>query len=305
MSGRVVIFESAPIFTVTIESDSGRPPEVHFHVGGQGAWIGRTIRVLGGTTVMCGPLGGESGSVLRALADDERTGVPLRSIECSNPNGGYVHDRRKGGRDVVVEIPAASLTRHEVDDLYNVTMEEIGRADVLVLTGRRHADVLPLDVYERLPGDAVGFGCKVVADLDGASARACGRPIEVLKLAHVDLLPDGVKECPEAIREAMLDFRRRGVNNLVVSRGPEPILALLGDEWYEIEPPRVQELEPRGAGDSMTGALAHCIATGLPVVEAVRFAAAAGAASVTRHGHATGLRATVEKLAERVQMRRI
>jgi 1-phosphofructokinase len=302
-SGRVVIFEPAPIFTVTIESDTGRQPEVHFHLGGQGAWIGRTVRVLGGTAVMCGPLGGESGAVLRALADDERTGVPLRSIECGNPNGGYVHDRRSGGRDVVAEIPAAALTRHEVDDLYNLTLEEMGRADVVVLTGRRHADVLPLGVYERLPGDAAALGCKVVADLDGESARACGQPLEVLKLAHTDLLPEGVEETPETVHHAVLEFRRGGVKNVVVSRGAEPILALLEDAWYEVEPPRVQALEPRGAGDSMTGALAHGVSMGMPIVEALRFAAAAGAASVTRHGYAAGLRATVEQLAERVVVR--
>jgi 1-phosphofructokinase len=93
------------------------------------------------------------------------------------------------------------------------------------------------------------------------------------------------------------------VKNVVVSRGPEPILALLEDAWYEVEPPHVNALEPRGAGDSMTGALAHCVSMGMPIVEALRFAAAAGAASVTRHGHAAGLRATVEQLAERVVVR--
>jgi 1-phosphofructokinase len=290
---------------VTIESEDRRPPEVHFHLGGQGAWIGRTIRVLGGEVVLCGPVGGESGAVLRALADDERTGVPLRWVRCDHPNGGYVHDRRSGGRDVIVEVQAPALTRHEVDDLYNLTLEEAGNADVLVLTGRRHDGVIPIGVYERLPRDAAALGCKVVADLDGRTAQGLGEPVEVLKLAHTTLLGGGVEDTPEAMREAMVTLRRRGVKNIVVSRGSEPLLALLGDAWLEIEPPKVQTLEPRGAGDSMTGALAYCLATGRTPEDAVRYATAAGATSVTRHGYATGLRTTVEHLAGRVRVRRL
>lgn len=304
-SGRVVIFEPSPLFTVTIESDSGRTPEVHFHIGGQGAWVGRTIRVLGGTAVMCGPVGGESGNVLRALAEDERTGVPLRTIACANANGGYVHDRRSGGRDEIVEIPVPALTRHEVDDLYNLTLEEAARSSVLVICGRRHQDVIPLGVYERLPHDAWELGCKVVADLAGDTARACGEPIHVLKVAHDQLLPEGAAVSDDAIRRAILDLRARGVENVVVSRGPDPILANIENEWYEVDPPTVQELEHRGAGDSMTGTLAYCVAAGIPLVRALQLATAAGASSVTRHGHASGLPATVAELAKRVEIRRI
>jgi 1-phosphofructokinase len=304
-SGRVVIFEPSPLFTVTIESDSGRTPEVHFHLGGQGAWVGRTIRVLGGTAIVCGPIGGESGTVLRALAEDERTGVPLRTVACANANGGYVHDRRSGGRDEIVEIPAPALTRHEADDLYNVTLEEAARSSVLMLCGRRHEDVIPIGVYERLPHDAAELGCKIVADLDGETARACGEPIEVLKVAHNQLLPEGVEETEQAIRKAMLELRERGAQNIVVSRGADPILALIGDEWFEVDPPKVQELDHRGAGDSMTGTLAYCVAAGVPLVHALQLATAAGASSVTRHGHASGLPATVAELAKRVEVRRI
>src|SRR6202008_4562240 len=115
-------------------------------------------------------------------------------------------------------------------------------------------------------------------------------PIEFLKVAHTTLLEDGVEGSPVGIREAILRLRRRGMKNVVVSRAPEPIGALLGDAWGEVDPPKVQAVEPRGAGDSMTGALAYCVGIGLDPTQALRFAAAAGATSVTRHGHATGLR---------------
>jgi 1-phosphofructokinase len=216
-----------------------------------------------------------------------------------------VHDRRSGGRDVVVEVTAPTLTRHEVDDLYNLTLEEASRADVLVLTGRRHESVIPLGVYQRLPRDAAALGCRVVADLDSRTAQICGEPIEVLKLGQRAALEAAAEHTPEAVRDVMLAIRRRGVKNIIVSRDSDPLLALLDDVWLEVEPPRVQALEPRGAGDSMTGALAYCLATGRDAEDALRYATAAGATSVTRHGYATGLRATVEQLAERVRVRRV
>lgn len=302
-SRHVVVFEPCPIFTVTIEGEPPRPPEVHFHLGGQGTWVGRTVARLGGDVVVCGPLGGESGRVLGALAEDGRTGVRLRAIECSSENGGYVHDRRSLKRTTIVEVESPMLTRHEVDDLYNLVLEEASQAAVLVLTGLRNENIVPPETHERLPSDAVALGCRVVADVDVRTVKTFGGPIEVVKISH-EHLPE-VRGAPATLVEAVETLRDQGANNVVVSRAEAPVLARLGDAWVEVDPPEVGALDPRGGGDSMTGALAHGMASGLDLLDALRLAAAAGAVNVVRHGLGTGLQETVEALARRVSVREV
>ena len=61
-------------------------------------------------------------------------------------NGAYVHDRRSGARIEVAAMPAHSLSRHNVDDLYGATLVEALSADITVLTGPEDgADVLSAD----------------------------------------------------------------------------------------------------------------------------------------------------------------
>jgi ribokinase len=61
--------------------------------------------------------------------------------------------------------------------------------------------------------------------------------------------------------------------------------ALAGpDGTHAIEGFNVQAVDTVGAGDTFVGALAVALAAGVPAPEAVRAAAAAGAAAVTRPG---------------------
>src|SRR5688572_2333959 len=116
----ICVVYPSPLCTVTIEDISGADPEVHFHAGGQGVWVSRMLGVLGQQAILCSPLGGESGFVLRALIEEE--GIELRAVATRGSNGCYVHDRRGGARDALVETPPTPLDRHELDDFYGAAL---------------------------------------------------------------------------------------------------------------------------------------------------------------------------------------
>ena len=97
-------------------------------------------------------------------------------------------------------------------------------------------------------------------------------------------------------------LRRRGATTVVVSRGGEPAIAATGERVVRIVPPELREVDHRGAGDSMSGAMVAARLGGLDPVDALRFGAAAGAGNVTRHGLGSGDRDLVERLAELVEL---
>lgn len=301
MSDRVAVFAPSPELTVTVEELDGTP-DIHIHAGGQGVWISRMIESLGAEVVLCAALGGETGQVLRQLI-----GVRLRARDVAVRNGGYVHDRRDGGRDQVVRMPADALSRHELDDLYELTLVEALDAGVAVLSGPAAQDTpVPDSVYERLAKDLRGHGCRVVVDLSGdrLAAALAGGP-EVVKVSHEELVSDGLAASDSLpdLAEGCRRIADCGASAVVVSRAAEETLAWLDGTLHLVEAPGLTPVDTRGGGDSMTAGLAAGLALGRSLEEALKLGAAAGAVNVTRHGLGTGSGDVVRELVDRVKLR--
>jgi len=306
MTDRVCVFAPSPQLTVTVEDLDGSP-DVHLHAGGQGFWQARMITALGSPVTLCCALGGETGQVLRHLLAE--ADIEVRARDVAARNGSYVHDRRDGDRAALVEMCPDPLTRHEMDDLYELTVVAGMAAGVAVLSGSvddSTEEVVPVSVYERLTADLVRNDTKVVVDLAGArlSAALAGVPT-VVKVSHEELLEDGraksddVKELAKAARKLI----KAGVELVVVSRAADPTLAVRADDEVLVSAPTLEPVDTRGGGDSMTAGLAAALAQGEDVETALRLGAAAGALNVTRHGLGSGSGDAVRALAERVELR--
>ncbi len=178
-------------------------------------------------------------------------------------------------------------------------------AGVAVLTGLSQPAVMPADVYRRLAADLTANGTTVVADVSAEALEpALAGGIDLLKVSQEELVACGRARdgSREAALAAMEGLRSDGARAVVVSRAAEPALAHLGADVVEILPPRLEPLNPRGAGDAMTGTLAAGLARELETEEVLRLAVAAGALNVTRRGLGTGERGAVERLARRVRV---
>ncbi|WP_245674014.1 1-phosphofructokinase family hexose kinase [Actinoplanes rectilineatus] len=301
--GRVMVFAPAPQLTVTIEQHHDEP-ELHVHPGGQGIWQTRMITLLGARVTLCAAAGGEVGRVLSPLLE-QLTGVTLRLVMREHGSGWYVHDRRGGTREEIAERPGVPLSRHELDELYNLSLAEGLRAGIAVLSGPAHPSVIHPDVYGRLAADLRANGCRVIADLCGRHlAAVLEAGISVLKISHEELIADGTAPdgSTAALTEALIKLHDGGAETVLVSRADEGALALFDGEIHEVALPRLTPAEHRGAGDSMTAGVAAVLARGGPMHEAVRTGTAAGALNVTRHGLGTGHVDAVRVLTERVRL---
>ncbi|MBD3778682.1 MAG: phosphofructokinase [Micrococcales bacterium] len=320
---RVCVLAPTPILTVTLENGSDDvTPEIHVHPGGQGLWVARMAYSLGADVVVCGPFGGEAGTVLGHLAEVEN--LRVRRVSYAGGNGAYLHDRRGGERTELAFMPPARLDRHELDDLYGTVLVEALDADVCVVTGAYPTPLLPPSFFGRLVGDLRAAGVRTVADLSGKAAVAAAEAgADVLKMSHEELVEaglaadDSVASLRAGARRLLRDVPAppggQGadgvpagqVGAMLVSRAAEPALLVTAEGVAEIVPPSVTTVDHRGAGDSMTAGTAVGVGRGLRLTEAARLGAAAGALNVTRRGLGTGHREQIERFAEQITVREI
>jgi 1-phosphofructokinase len=302
MADHVMVFAPAPQLTVTLDQPNGAT-EIHLHPGGQGVWQARMITCLGTRVVLCASLGGEIGQVLEPLMADE--GVDLKVVRRDSSSGGYLHDQRSGSLREIADVPGEPLTRHEMDELYNLALGEGLRAPVSVLSGPGSPSLVSADTYRRLAADLGENGSMVIADLSGAHlAATLESGLFFLKVSHEELIRDGrvANDSEDELTRALYQLQAEGARSVVVSRAAEPALALIDGLAARIEMPRLHAIDPRGAGDSMTAGVAAVLASGGDLATAIRTGAAAGALNVTRHGLGTGRADSIAGLVDRVRL---
>lgn len=300
--GSVVIFAPSPVLTVTVEDIDGTA-DIHIHAGGQGVWQARMLTALGASVTMCAVFSGETGRVTRHLISDE--GVSVLSVTGQGSSGAYIHDRRGGERETVAESPGDRLTRHELDELYGLTLQTGIEAGTVILSGTGREDAVPADTYRRLAADLGAAGCTVIADLAGdrLTAVLAGKPA-VIKIADDEIVSSGRASGTdrEEIIEAMHGLSREGAATVIVTRAHEPSLLLAEGALSEIHVPELQSVDTHGAGDSLTAGVAAVLADGGTMHDAVVLGTAAGAQNVTRHGLGTGEAEAIRQLAGLVRI---
>lgn len=301
---RVSVFCPTPLLTVTIEAPSDETTELHVHAGGQGFWVARMVARLGLPVQLCAPLGGDTGRMIRVAVTEEK--VELGAVAVTGTNGSYVHDRRGGERVEICRIAGEPLSRHEVDDLYNVTFAAGLESGVLALTGQYPEAVVPSDMYGRLAADLRANGRKVVADLSGEDlAGALAGGLDILCLSHEQLVDDGYAsgEEPSQLVEGIEHLHEAGAVHVIVHRGDQSTFASVDGETWEVITPHVEPLDHRGGGDTFFAALTVQLTRGCNFVDALRYAAAAGTLNVTRHGLGTGRPGDIEAVSHHVEVR--
>lgn len=94
-------------------------------------------------------------------------------------------------------------------------------------------------------------------------------------------------ETPEEGERAATELRGRGFAAALVKLGAQGVAVSSAAGEAFVPPFKVTPIDTVAAGDSFNGGLAYALAGGLPLLAAVRFAAACGALSTTKRGAAT------------------
>jgi len=300
---KVALFAPHPLLTVTLELEGSERQQIHFHAGGQGAWVARMVAQMGAIPILCGLIGGESGGLLRGLLAQAIDPGELRLVNSSAASGCYVTDRREGPRKLVAMTLSDPPSRHELDELFSLTCAEAVACGWLIVCNPMPASALPLEIYGDLVADAKANGCKTLVDLSSPRMDSAlrGRP-DVAKLNDwelAELVCGPVSEPAQLLAAAQRlrdDGSGGGANTVIVTRGEQPALVLDSEGARWLTPPRFEHGYREGCGDSMMGALTASWACGASFERALAVGAAAGAANFLRHGLGSASREVVDRL---------
>ncbi len=244
--------------------------------GGKSSNQAVAAALLGSTVVLVGAVGDDDdGSFLleRArVAGVDVTGV-TRLGEHATGTAMIVVEH--SGENTIIVSPAANgaLTPE------HAAVPDLNADDVLCLCLE-----VPLPAVLAAARAAQQVGARVVLNLSPFAEV----PDELL--SATDVLLVNASEAAQLLGEKLGDWsatrdrlRARGVGCAVVTLGGDGAF-VLDDEVTEVSAESVEVVDTTGCGDAFTGAVAHRLARGEPLVEAARFAAHVAAQAATAPG---------------------
>lgn len=251
--------------------------------GGKGANQAVAAARLGARCRMFGRIGEDAfgRSLLKGLLDE--------GIDCANvmttegqPTGvAMIVVDARGENSIVVAGGANQLLTP--DDVFG-RAEAFADIDVVVLQLE-----LPLPTVRAAIDLARRNNCKVI--LDPAPMPKCLSP----NICEVDVITPNVTEAEmltgtktgeeKADMNIALDLIARGATAAVLKLGSRGSMVVTADgHMARVRAYNVDIVDTTAAGDAFTAALAVCVGEGKPLVEAAKFANAAGALACTRLG---------------------
>ncbi|MGG7178782.1 ribokinase [Clostridium paraputrificum] len=277
----VMAVERMPKVGETIKGEN-----INYLIGGKGANQAVAAARLSNEVNMIGCIGKDTfgEKILKHLKDDGVNVEAIKVDECTFT--GLATIFKTPENNSIVVIPGANdFCDKELVDRYE---EIIKDADILVTQLE-----IPIVTVKYVLEVAKKHGVKTI--LNPAPAQKISRDI----LCNVDILTPNETEFEiitgqtygndRMFEDAMIKWQKDNNTKLVVTRGAMGSSFVEEGKVETVEAMKVKAIDTTGAGDTFNGALAHSLANGYKMRDAVRFAGLAASLSVTKFGAQTGM----------------
>lgn len=270
--------------------------------GGGGINVARAIHKMGGEAQAHYLSGGAIGMILQELLD--REGVdhyPTSVAEATRANLTVLDE--SSGQQFRFGMPGPTVRADEWPRMLDM-IRELEPRPAYVVAGGSLPPGVPDDFYARLADPVEETGARFVVDARGAPLReAVDRGVYLIKPNVRELgTLEGAKiereQEQEATAKKLIEAGKTEV--VVVSLGAAGALLVTEDVCTRIRAPSVRVVSKIGAGDSTVGGIVLALARGKPIVQAVRYGVAAGAAAVISPGTELCKLEDVERLYDKI-----
>ncbi|RKT88924.1 tagatose 6-phosphate kinase [Saccharopolyspora antimicrobica] len=261
---------------------SHRVRDVHERAGGKGLNVSRVLHGQGIGTLVAAPVGGVHGDAIRE--DLDAAGIEHLLLPVPGPTRrtiAVVAEEDTSGEATLFNEPGSHLGEADWQRFRDLLATRLPGASVLVCSGS-----LPpgcgADSYAELVRDARSRSVPAIVDATGPALLAAAE-------AGADLVKPNAVELRETTGQAdpatgARQLRERGAAAVIVSLGPDGLLAVTDEGSWCAAPPFAVSGNPTGAGDAAVAAFAAGIAGRQNWPErlrnAVAWSAAAAAAPV-------------------------
>jgi tagatose 6-phosphate kinase len=250
-----------------------RPRAVSARPGGKGLNVARTLHALGVDVLVLGLAGGITGAGVEAALRERCVPAALTPVAGETRRTFSVVD---DSRVTAFYEPGPTVSEEEFAAFRRGYEQALDRAAAVVLCGSLPPGLGPA-AYATLIQAA---GIPAVLDTHGEALRlgaAAGAAIVKPNLAELESLTGHKLATPDEVIAA--GGQLRGAQAVVVTLGPDGLLATTGDGCWRVRAPAAVTGNATGAGDAVAAALAHGLVLGRPWDERLRHAAALGAAT--------------------------
>ncbi len=311
--------EGPPIVTLTMNPALDKSASTH-HVtpedklrchalrldpGGGGLNVARAIHQLGGMSTPLYVAGGMNGQVLQKLLQAHNLPEHCIAIAGETRESFTVFEETTT-RQYRFNLPGPTLTEAEWQSALEAVARLNPRPDYVVASGSLPPGV-PENFYVLLAERVAEWGPRLIIDTSGVPLQKlveeCA-PVYMIKPNHGELaaLVEQELEDDETIVAAAHELLKRcPIEVLVVSLGAGGILLITNDQTIFMRAPIVPIRSKIGAGDSTVAGITLGLVRELPLLEAVRFGVAAGAAAVMTAGTDLCRRQDTERLFMQMQ----
>jgi tagatose 6-phosphate kinase len=304
--GTTPALQRTMMFARVRAGEVNRAGAVFYHASGKPINVARVLRTLGEKPVLCTPLGGAAGDIVRE--ELKKTGIDYRGVETDAETRTCITliDKVRGDATELVE-EAERMSRAEIGRLKQQFLRALTGAKMVVLSGSL-APGITEDFYADCCAAANGRSVPVILDGRGeALLRALNRWPLVVKPNRDELSGTLGKtlKTPAALRRAMRELCGRGAQWAIITMGREGAVVSDGKAFWEIPAIKIKAISPIGSGDAFAAGLSCAIGRGSEVPEACRLATACAAANALVPGAGLLRMADVRKLLRLVRIRRI
>ena len=266
------------VYVDTIQRGSAqRASKIEMVVGGKGVNVSRQLTGLGIENVATGFIGGEVGTLIERLLDEERIAHDFIRVAGMTREG--VTYRESDGTVTAVFEPPHQITHQETEQLVERVKTMVSRSSWIVCSGSSPSPQAD-DVFATIVQEARERSVKTVVDSYGVVCCNAARSIPTLFKLNKDEYEQtfGKRILEQRDYENAFDeLLGQGISCCIVTDGPRAVYAATNEKRWKITPPRINAVNPTGSGDSMIAGMLFGYTHGWDMEDALRFGVAAGA----------------------------